>query len=132
MLKNSEKTQTGDSRKRMNKTKKKRTGKIANLKIKPCKKVKSKNKSHHLIKNKFILPVALLVIILAMLVLLRPVLIGYFAFEEAEEHIKEVDKLFVENSSYLFSLEEGELKSLKISGSVIGDGNARIYLEAGN
>jgi len=36
----------------MNKTKKKRTGKIANLKIRPCKKVKSRNKAHHLIKSR--------------------------------------------------------------------------------
>ena len=107
----------------MNKTKKKWKAKIK----------KAKPNAHHLINSKLMLPAALLVIIFAVLVLLKPAFIGYFALEEAEEHVKEVDKLFVENSSYLLIPEkEGELKSLVISGLLIMEGNARVYLETDN
>ncbi|MBA3064009.1 hypothetical protein FP803_01070, partial [Candidatus Woesearchaeota archaeon] len=82
--------------------------------------------------NKFAIPSILIITIVAVLIFLRPAFIGYFALEEAEEHVSEINKLFVENSSYLFILEEGELKSLKINGQLIGDGSAKVYLEAGN
>ena len=83
--------------------------------------------------NKLIIPSIAIIAILAVLVFLRPAFIGYFALEEAEEHVSEINKLFVENSSYLFIPEkEGELKSLRISGQLIGDGSARVYLEIDN
>ena len=78
------------------------------------------------------LPAALLVIILAILVFLRPVFIGYFALENVSSYTQDIDAVFVENTSYLLELEHGELKSLKLSGSVIGDGSARVYLETDN
>jgi len=101
---------------------------MTNLKIRTC-----KNKTHHLIRNRLMVPAALLIIILAVLVFLKPAFIGYFVFEGAEEHVKEVDRLFAEDSTYTFIPEtEGELKSLKIDGWFIGDGSARVYLEADN
>ena len=83
--------------------------------------------------NKLVILSIAIIAILGVLVFLRPAFIGYFALEEAEEHISEINKLFVENSSYLFIPEkEGELKSLKLSGQLIGEGIAKVYLEAGN
>jgi len=121
--------------------KKGKTKKIGYVKVNPSKliKKKSSNKSkyNNLVKkysleiekyktrvntlkniNKLIIPSILIIAILGVLVFLRPVFIGYFALEEAEEHVSEINKLFVENSSYLLSLEEGELKSLAISGQL--------------
>jgi len=113
---------------------KNRKGKTAKLNKKTrLYKRKSKNNAHHLTKNRLILPLVLLVIILAVLFFLRPAFIGYFAVEEAEEHIKEVDKLFVENSTHTFIPEiGGEIRSLKLNGQLIGDGSARVYLETDN
>jgi len=82
--------------------------------------------------NKFAIPSILVIAIITVLIFYRPVFIGYFAVGGEEEHVSEINKLFVENSSYLFSLEEGELKSLKINGQLIGEGIAKVYLEAGN
>ena len=109
----------------MNKTKS-RKEKIAELerKIKLCEafKEKSDNKAHYdnLIKkysleikknklkanslqkfNKTILPAALLVIVIAVLVFLRPAFIGYFALENASSYTQDIDAVFVEDSSYL-------------------------------
>ena len=135
--------------------KKDRTKKIRNKKAFPKstkRKSKSKSSYNKLVKkysleiekykaranllkniNKLVVPSILVIAMVMVLIFLRPVFIGYFAVEEAEEHVSEINKLFIENSSYLFSLEEGgELKSLKINGQLIGDGSAKVYLEAGN
>ena len=135
--------------------KKGKTKKIGYRKVNPSKLInkKSRNKSGYgnLVKkysleiekykanvnrlkniNKLVILSIAIIAILGVLVFLRPAFIGYFALEEAEEHINEINKLFVENSSYLFILEEGELKSLKINGQLIGEGIAKVYLETDN
>jgi len=82
--------------------------------------------------NKFAIPSILIVAIITVLIFYKPAFIGYFAVGNEEEHVSEINNLFAENSSYLLSLEKGELKSLRINGQLIGDGSAKVYLEAGN
>jgi len=102
----------------------KRKEKIAKQKTR-LHKSKSKNKAHHL---RLMLPVALIVI-MVILVFLRPVFIGYFALENVSSYTQDINAVFVEDTNYLLELEQGELKSLKINGQLIGDGSAKVYLE---
>ncbi len=82
--------------------------------------------------NKFAIPSILIVAIIIVLVFYKSAFIGYFAVGDEKERVSEINNLFAENSSYLLSLEKGELKSLRINGQLIGDGSAKVYLEAGN
>jgi len=142
----------------MNKTKKSRKEKTAELerKIKLCNAFleKTDNKAHYenLIRkysseiernksradslqkfSKAILPAALLVIVIAVLVFLRPAFIGYFALENASSYTQDIDAVFAEDSIYSFYLEQdGELRSLRLNGQLIGDGIAKVYLETDN
>ena len=83
--------------------------------------------------DKAIVPAISVIFILAMLFFLRPAFIGYFALENVSSYTQNIDTTFVEDSVYLLYLKhEGELKSLKLNGEIIGEGTAKIYLEAGN
>jgi len=118
-------------------TKKRGKEKITKLdrKISLSKKFKKKSKKinhNSLTKNKLILPITLLIVVITLLFFIKPDFIGYFALENTSSYIQQIDEVFVENSSYLLHLEKGNLKSLKVSGQLIGEGKARIYLEAGS
>ena len=110
---------------------KSRKGKTAKLNKKA--KRKSKDNFHSLLESRLIVPVLLLIIITAMFILLKPSFIGYFAFGNASSYTQDIDAMFVEDSVYLLYLEhEGELRSLKLNGEIIGEGTAKVYLETDN
>jgi len=60
----------------------------------------------------------------------RPVLVGFLVQEQVEQYVDQVDLEFFESQDYGLILENtGELKSLMVSGEIIGEGGVRIYLD---
>jgi len=79
------------------------------------------------------------VIIFAILVavasffLLKPLMTGYVVISENQNYVDSVNQLFDSNMNYTWSPEHhGELMSLRVSGSIIGNGSVKIYLEQDN
>ena len=59
-----------------------------------------------------------------------PKIIGYVIQEESEEFAQEINAEFTESGTYEIDLENtGILQSFRISGSIEGSGNVKIYLE---
>jgi hypothetical protein len=84
---------------------------------------KKKNKSASILAI-----LAILVILGLSLFFLRPVLTGLVVGEES--YTQNLGLIINESSSYELQLEHiGVLKSAKISGSLLGDGNVKVYLE---
>ncbi|MDD5086627.1 MAG: GLUG motif-containing protein, partial [Candidatus Nanoarchaeia archaeon] len=89
-------------------------------------------KKDRLINKKLIVPFAVLIFIAIILVFFKPSFIGFVTFG-TESYTQQINERFDENESYNLYLEEyGELSSLRLSGSVIGDGYAKVYLETEN
>ena len=93
---------------------------------KPTKKRLRKKK----IRNIIITFTILLALFLVAVLYSNPSLIGLVVQEKTQQHVEQLNLEFTNSTIYEWNIENtGELVSLKISGELEGEGEARIYLE---
>lgn len=79
---------------------------------------------------KYSIPFFVLLLIISGLFLLRPSLTGYVALGKETAYTESLNLKINESGSYKWALNKsGEIKSIKATGSVIGNGTAKIYIE---
>lgn len=86
------------------------------------------------IKNKkvniMIILVAIIIIVLGIFVLKNPAITGFFIISKETVHSDNLELVVDESKEVTWNLENpGDLKSIKASGSIDGNGSAKVYIE---
>ncbi len=90
--------------------------------------------SHEEVEHKLFLEVIGVYLVLALVLVgayyLEPVITGFAIVTKQSNYVDDVNLEFSESSSYVWAMSNpGNLKSVKIDGSIIGNGEAKVYIE---
>src|SRR3989344_1532201 len=99
--------------------------------IKDCEKRIEQKKRKHRIKSTFIISFFFIIslILISSIFYLKPTILGFTAKQEKQEFSQPLNLELSKSTDYEWKLENlGELNSVKLSGSVQGDGQVKIYL----
>ena len=81
---------------------------------------------------KYAIPVAVLLIVAASLFLLKPSLTGFVVVAEEKTYSDNLNLKINESGTYEWQVKNpGNMKSIKVTGSIGGNGTAKIYIEKG-
>ena len=91
---------------------------------------KNKQKLHRV---RMLTPIFAIIIAVASFFVLKPLMSGFVIVSEEINYVDIIDEEFNKNQNYTWIPEHGgELLRLAISGSIIGNGSAKLYIECNN
>ncbi len=79
---------------------------------------------------KYAIPIVILLLLTTSLFLLKPSIVGYVTLEKETTYNENLNLVINESDTYDWNIKNlGNIKSLKASGSVIGNGTVKVYIE---
>jgi len=75
-------------------------------------------------------PILAIIIAIVSFFVLKPLMTGFIVVSEEVSYIDKIDEIFDTNQQYVWEPEhKGEFTSVRVSGSIIGEGSVKLYLK---